>query len=1312
MKKRFFHIPLRLATAGMALLLSCAGLRAQTAQIDSLLQVLGKTESGKSKVLLYAQLGRALRDSDTTRAVSYLNQGLELAQTVEFHLGAGEVLTQRAALYTVHQNYSEAIRSYNKAIDAYKRIDRDDLIMARYRAMATIMMRIGHNTDALEYELEAYVHAQVLGDKDELRSIAMRLASIYGNRLQDYPKALEFQSYAYEYCKEVCGPEEMATALNNLGSSYKDSKMFPEALEVLHQSRRMNEEHNRRRGLIYNFATLSEVHQRMGNIDSAYYYAEVSLKYSIEEESNFDILYGYNDLGRVLLGQGRHQEAIPYLEKAYNGAAEAAKENVDYVEIVKLATSNLYVAYEQLGNYAKAYRYLKQHSNAQQELYDTYLQKAAQIQAFYDDEKRQAEITRLNQANAIKEAELRTATLIEYTAFIACIVVLVFVAYMYRNMRKKQESNELLQSKNKAIQKRNREIAEQKEQMEQAFKNVKLLSEIGQEVTSLLSVERIIKTAYTNVNNLMRAEGFGIGIYNEEQKRIEFPGFIEKGITYPMSYDLVSNDSLLSVWSFLNQKEVFINSMADDYSKYIKRNMVTLATTGEVPESILYIPLNTKDRKIGVITVQSFQKNAYTEYHVDILRNLAIYVAIALENADNFKRIEQTSNELERQKELIEEKNITLGQQNEKIEQAYENIKLLGKIGQSIIAELSVAKIVATVYQNVNQLMDASVFWIGIFDKEQDSIHFEGAIENGKVLEPFSMPAKDKNRLASWCLENNEEIFINDYLRDYGKYISIIKPTVAGEHAASIIYLPLSSKDGKLGVITVQSFRKYAYTDYHVNMLRNLATYASIALENAILYQSLEQKVEERTAEIEAQKSEIEQAFKNIKLLSEIGQVLTGMLSTDQIIAAVYAHVNDLMEASAFGIGIYDEDIDKIMFRGAMEEGRELPVFFHDMDEKRYYSAWCLKNRKEVVTNNAQQEYVKYFPEMAPPKEGKTANSIIYLPLNVKDKSLGVITVQSYQLNAYSEYHVNILRNLAIYAGIALENAAAYLQIEQQNEEINKSTQKIRSSINYAKRIQNAILPHRSTIENAFSDAFVLFKPRDIVSGDFFWYAERGNRQFLAAVDCTGHGVPGAFMSMIGNDLLDEIINVLKVESVDVILEEMHNRVRKALRQKETDNRDGMDMALCMIDRDRQVLEFAGAKNPLVYIDLNEEGKPELFTIKGDKMPIGGVQREHERKFTKHTIKLRQTQPALANGAEGPIAEGEPMTFYIFSDGYQDQFGGRDRRKFMFKNMKNLLYKIHDQPMANQRETLKGIIDMWMENEQQTDDILVIGFRV
>jgi serine phosphatase RsbU (regulator of sigma subunit) len=299
-------------------------------------------------------------------------------------------------------------------------------------------------------------------------------------------------------------------------------------------------------------------------------------------------------------------------------------------------------------------------------------------------------------------------------------------------------------------------------------------------------------------------------------------------------------------------------------------------------------------------------------------------------------------------------------------------------------------------------------------------------------------------------------------------------------------------------------------------------------------------------------------------------------------------------------------------------------------------------------------------------------------------------------------------------------------KLEKQNKEIVEKSeqlgsamrkiahqnQNITQSINYAKGIQKALLPKPAQLNDFIKDSFILFKPRDIVSGDFYWFREIDSKSDIfkifgmhrretetnqnnapkklavSAVDCTGHGVPGAFMSMIGYNLLDEITNK-GITRPDLILEELHRGVRFTLKQKETNNQDGMDMALCVIDREEKTLEFAGAKNPLIYISNGH-----VEQIKGDKNGIGGKNDDH--KFTLHKIEV--------NG---------PTWFYLFSDGYIDQFGGDNGRKFMIKNFREMITKIYQWPMEQQKEHLEKELKAWMGSKyNQIDDVLVIGFKL
>ncbi|TAE02722.1 MAG: hypothetical protein EAZ97_02350, partial [Bacteroidetes bacterium] len=232
---------------------------------------------------------------------------------------------------------------------------------------------------------------------------------------------------------------------------------------------------------------------------------------------------------------------------------------------------------------------------------------------------------------------------------------------------------------------------------------------------------------------------------------------------------------------------------------------------------------------------------------------------------------------------------------------------------------------------------------------------------------------------------------------------------------------------------------------------------------------------------------------------------------------------------------------------------------------------------------------------------------------------------------AQKESEIQRLRNV--------ELKSAYEQIESQ-------TKKIIDSIKYAKRIQQSILIPIEQIQKHFRESFVFYLPKDIVSGDFYWFSNKGNQLVLAAVDCTGHGVPGAFMVVMANALLNEIINEKNVLFPTDILTDLDNKLRKSLHKSEGENgsRDGMDLSLIILDTDKNEIHFSGAKNPLYWIRNNE-----IEQIRGSKFPIGGTFMQAE-KYKTHSLKTQKDD-----------------IFYIFSDGFADQFGGEMNQKYMSK---------------------------------------------
>ena len=263
-------------------------------------------------------------------------------------------------------------------------------------------------------------------------------------------------------------------------------------------------------------------------------------------------------------------------------------------------------------------------------------------------------------------------------------------------------------------------------------------------------------------------------------------------------------------------------------------------------------------------------------------------------------------------------------------------------------------------------------------------------------------------------------------------------------------------------------------------------------------------------------------------------------------------------------------------------------------------------------------------------------------------------------------------------------------KISEQKNKIERQQKELEESLEYASSIQSALLPDLRYFQKLFPDSFILFKPRDIVSGDFYWYARKGSRIAITAADCTGHGVPGAFMSMLGISFLNEIVSKC-IPRANTILNRLRENVMKALHQTGdiTENKDGLDIALCVIDLDEMQMEFSGAFNPLYLIR-----KGILHETRGDKMPIG-INAVAEKSFSNHTLKLHT----------GDL-------IYLFSDGYADQFGGPEDKKFKYSTLKDLLLRISQKPMEAQKKVLENSFGRWKADGEQLDDVLIIGIKI
>jgi serine phosphatase RsbU (regulator of sigma subunit) len=254
----------------------------------------------------------------------------------------------------------------------------------------------------------------------------------------------------------------------------------------------------------------------------------------------------------------------------------------------------------------------------------------------------------------------------------------------------------------------------------------------------------------------------------------------------------------------------------------------------------------------------------------------------------------------------------------------------------------------------------------------------------------------------------------------------------------------------------------------------------------------------------------------------------------------------------------------------------------------------------------------------------------------------------------------------------------------------------LEASINYAKRIQEAILPSQKELNTYFEDFFVFYLPLNVVSGDFYWFADKNEVVILAVADCTGHGVPGAFMSMLGYELLNSIIHDKEIHSPELILNELQKGIMLALKQNDSvEITDGMDISIISLKKSSQnkfyeELLFSGANNPLIYFENNQ-----LIEIKADRKSIGNSKLSHFHNFALHKIEIK--------------AE---IMLYLGTDGFQDQFGGNNNKKFLAKRLKNILLENEFLPCLEQRKNIEQVYLTWKGETEQTDDITLIGIKL
>lgn len=439
----------------------------------------------------------------------------------------------------------------------------------------------------------------------------------------------------------------------------------------------------------------------------------------------------------------------------------------------------------------------------------------------------------------------------------------------------------------------------------------------------------------------------------------------------------------------------------------------------------------------------------------------------------------------------------------------------------------------------------------------------------------------------------------------------------------------------------------------------------------------------------------------------------------EEFVATIHGILADLVVARNFFICLYDEKSDKYFFpyfvdefdtiettgiNSAYDESLEVTLY----DCSGTLTDYVRRTGKPIRFPNEQMNRLYEMGEIT--LFGSQSTSWLGVPLKHSGSSLGVMAVQDYDNNdAYSVKDEELLVFVSDHIARAIESVRAEEKIRKQHLLVLQQSQAITDSISYARRIQKAVLPSPAYIDKVLSDYFTIYKPKDILSGDLYWIREIEGYKVVIVADSTGHGVPGALMSMLGVTLLNEQFRTFGIRQPGVVLGHLRNKVKEILAQEgsASDQKEGLDMAIAIIDQEKKELQFAGANLPLFLIRNKaqsagaekipysslENDDYELYVIKGDQQPVG--LHWEETAFTNHVISIEDLD-----------------TLYLFSDGFVDQYGGKKRKKFKTRNFKKLLLSVQVETMRNQRKEIEEAFDNWRGNNEQIDDVCIIGVKL
>ena len=607
----------------------------------------------------------------------------------------------------------------------------------------------------------------------------------------------------------------------------------------------------------------------------------------------------------------------------------------------------------------------------------------------------------------------------------------------------------------------------------------------------------------------------------------------------------------------------------------------------------------------------------------------------------------------------LEDTNKELKRQKDSLDKTIKDLSILSSAGQNIIKNLSIKEISLACYKELNNFFPTDNLSIGIYNAVHNSLDFSAFIMDGELM-PFARYNLDNtDNLNVWSFLNQKSIVLDDYKKQITEYIAPeYKPDT--DICGSAVFIPLFDNEMAVGVMSLTNPEKNFFSNYHISIIHNFATYVETAIANFYIFRKL--NTQKRL--LEDRGTQLEETYNNLKISqetvakvnSELSKLSVAVKNTDNAVSIfdadgnlewvnigytkVYGYSFDDVMHKSFNIESVFKDPGVIAkYRKVYEEGRSLS-FSHSNINADGRLVWLQTTLTPILNN-----------------DGKSVNQIVAVESDITD-----------QKKAESE-------------------------IIKQRNEIDIKNKDLTKSIEYASIIQKALMPDENSFRHFFKHVFMLNMPKDIVSGDFFWITQKFGRKYFALCDCAGHGVPGAFVSLMGKMFLDEILHSVKLEdSPAVIIRQLNDKMHESVSSlsDKVGGIDGMDLSFCIVNSRNTMLQYAGAYRPLFLVRNGE-----LIKVLPDRCSLGNIAADDDFKFTNHDIPLKENDLIV-----------------LSSDGYADQFGHANGKKLGRSNFAELLVE------ASKLDTseMAGFFDAkhreWKGDLEQVDDILVAGIRI